>query len=160
MTEQLALEIGKQLISRNWSLSVAESCTGGLLGGALTEIPGASGYFLGGVIAYDNRVKISLLNVPGGVIDEFGAVSSQTVTAMARGACELFNTECAISISGIAGPEGGSAVKPVGLVFTGIAVKGTLRSFENVFKGNRQEVRCQAVEKSLSLFLETITQDR
>ncbi|NLP02276.1 MAG: CinA family protein [Fibrobacter sp.] len=155
-TAELAKEIGEILKRKNWTLAVAESCTGGLLGGAITEIPGASGYFMGGVIAYDNQVKESLLGVPTDVLSEFGAVSSQTVTAMARGVCKLLKTECAISVSGIAGPEGGTEEKPVGLVYTGIAVCDTVKSFKYIFKGDRQEIRYQTVETALSCFKEMI----
>lgn len=151
--EELSTTIGKFLIKHNMKLSVAESCTGGLLGASLTDIAGSSAYFRGGVIAYDNQIKHQLLDVEEPVLDRYGAVSKQTVIAMAKGVCKLFNTECAISVSGIAGPGGGTVQKPVGLVFIGIAICDKLESIRYIFSGNRQQVRLQTVQASLEQFL-------
>jgi PncC family amidohydrolase len=131
--EDLSRAAGKFLIGHNLKLSVAESCTGGLLGASLTDIAGSSAYFRGGVIAYDNQIKNQLLGVEKQTLDSYGAVSDQTVIAMAKGVCKLFNTECAISVSGIAGPDGGTAQKPVGLVYIGIAVCERVESIRAYF---------------------------
>jgi PncC family amidohydrolase len=151
--EDLSRAAGKFLIEHNLKLSVAESCTGGLLGASLTDIAGSSAYFRGGVIAYDNQIKNQLLGVEKQTLDSYGAVSDQTVIAMAKGVCKLFNTECAISVSGIAGPDGGTAQKPVGLVYIGIAVCERVESIRHIFSGNRQQIRFQSVQASLELFL-------
>jgi PncC family amidohydrolase len=99
----------------------AESCTGGLVGHALTEIPGSSDWFLGGVIAYANDIKMGILGVPGETLEAHGAVSAQTAVAMAEGARRLLGADIAVSVTGIAGPAGGSAAKPVGLTYVAVA---------------------------------------
>lgn len=152
--EELSIRTGKVLMQYNMKLSVAESCTGGLIGAALTDIAGSSRYFRGGIIAYDNEIKSRLLNVPNQILTEYGAVSDKTVAAMADGACKLFKTECAISVSGIAGPDGGTEIKPVGLVYIGIAIKDSIKSFRYNFSGDRKEVRLSAVESALNRFLD------
>jgi len=152
-TEELSRTAGKFLIENKLKLSVAESCTGGLLGASLTDIAGSSAYFRGGIIAYDNQIKHQLLGVDEQILERYGAVSDHTVIAMVKGVCKLFNTECAISVSGIAGPDGGTAQKPVGLVYIGIAVGDRIESIRNIFSGNRQQIRSQAVKTSLEQFL-------
>lgn len=159
-TEELSRTAGKFLIEHKLKLSVAESCTGGLLGAALTDIAGSSAYFRGGVIAYDNQIKHQLLGVEESVLDKYGAVSDQTVIAMAKGVCKLFNTECAISVSGIAGPDGGTDQKPVGLVYIGIAVNDRIESIRYIFSGNRQQIRSQTVKASLEQFLRIAGQQK
>ncbi len=157
-TEELSMSAGKFLIEHNLDISVAESCTGGLLGASLTDIAGSSAYFRGGVIAYDNQIKHQLLGVEEQILYTYGAVSDQTVIAMAKGVCKLFNTECSISVSGIAGPDGGTSLKPVGLVYIGIALRDRLESLRFIFPGNRQQIRSQAVFASLELFLHIANQ--
>jgi PncC family amidohydrolase len=110
------------LTARHWTLATAESCTGGLIGAAITDLPGASAYFLGGIIAYDNRIKNQLLGVPETILAAHGAVSAQTVEAMAAGARRQLSADCAIAVSGVAGPDGGTPEKPVGLVYIGWAL--------------------------------------
>lgn len=146
---KLSEKLGKLLIKKDMSLAVAESCTGGMIGGVITAVAGSSRYFRGGVIAYDNSVKHDLLKVPQSTIDKFGAVNGETVRAMARGAQRLLRTDCAIAVSGIAGPGGGTNEKPVGLVYIGIAVKRNIWDFECRFKGTRQQIRLKAVEHAL-----------
>jgi PncC family amidohydrolase len=126
-------------------LSIAESCTGGMLGEAITCISGASSYFVGGVIAYDNKIKINLLGVLENIIKTKGAVSSKTAIYMAKGVKKLFKTDVAASITGIAGPGGGTKNKPVGLVYIAIQYKNKVKFFKCNFKGNRELVRMQAV---------------
>ena len=113
--------VGKLLLQKGQTVSVAESCTGGGLGGMFTEIPGSSGYFYGGIIAYDNQVKIKLLGVNSEDLDTFGAVSPEVAEQMALGVKHSLQTDWGLSITGIAGPEGGTDSKPVGLVYLGIA---------------------------------------
>jgi len=137
------------LSAKNLKISTAESCTGGLIGAAITAVPGASEFFIGGCIAYDNRIKEKLLGVPQDVLENYGAVSSQTVEAMAEGAARLFETDCAISVSGIAGPEGGTPQKPVGLVYIGIFIKDHIYSFEHRFTGGRECIRKLTMDAAL-----------
>lgn len=140
-------------MKRGWKLSVAESCTGGLLGAAITSVAGSSAYFAGGVISYANEVKISLLSVPRICIEQYGAVSSQTVEAMVRGVATLMGTECALSISGVAGPDGGTDAKPVGLVYIGVKVQESVTSIECRFTGDREQVRTAAVSEALNILI-------
>ena len=152
MPEERILEL---CISRGWNLVVAESCTGGLIGARLTSVPGSSSYFAGGVIAYSNDLKKNLLNVPAGLLESEGAVSGPVVEAMARGGIAATGADCGISVTGVAGPDGGTEDKPVGTVWIGIALpSGTISKMYN-FSGNRDEVRNQAAQAAMELFLET-----
>ncbi|TME35003.1 MAG: CinA family protein [Chloroflexi bacterium] len=119
--EPLARRLGELLRDRSWRLATAESSTGGLIGHAITMIPGASDYYVGGVIGYSNLAKERELGVPAALIAEHGAVSSEVAAAMAEGAWRKFGVEAGLSVTGIAGPDGGSADKPVGLHFVGMA---------------------------------------
>lgn len=142
--------------SRNQKLAVAESCTGGLVGGRITAIPGSSDVFLGGTIAYDDEVKRRDLAVPPEVITAHGAVSEETVRAMAAGAARRFGAELSIAITGIAGPAGGTESKPVGLVWMATSVEGAVESFHYVFPGSREEVRARAAQWALFQLLKRI----
>lgn len=135
--------------ARRSHLAVAESCTGGLLGARLTDIPGSSDVFLGGVIAYDDRVKSNLLDVPPTLIAEHGAVSEQVATAMAQGAVRRFGADAAVSITGIAGPGGGTPAKPVGTVWLGCVLDGVAETRRILFPGSRPEIRARAVQAAL-----------
>ena len=148
-----AKRLGKFLIKKRMTLAVAESCTGGALGTAITAVPGASRYFAGGIIAYDNRIKSGVLHVPEAVLDRYGAVSRQTVEAMANGVMRLFSTDCSIAVSGIAGPDGGTKKKPVGLVYVAAAVNTEVRTLRLTCAGKREQIRRRAVEESLKLLL-------
>jgi PncC family amidohydrolase len=150
------IKLGEILNGRRLTLSVAESCTGGLLGGAVTSAAGSSSYFRGGVIAYDNDIKRDILGVPSEDLEKYGAVSDQVVRAMASGVAKLFNSDCAISVSGIAGPGGATEGKPVGLVFIGVSFKGKTQSRSFVFNGNRKEVRAQSVSAAVEFLIETL----
>ena len=145
-------------VRNNWTLSVAESCTGGLLGGCLTAVPGSSAFFLGGVIAYANSVKSGILSVPEDTIRLKGAVSSETALAMARGVTRATGSDCGISVTGIAGPEGGTPDKPVGTVWFAVVWPDGEASRSHRFPGSRDQVREQAVRTALDLFLETAVQ--
>jgi PncC family amidohydrolase len=150
---ELSIETGELLLSKNFTIAVAESCTGGLLGGALTDPAGSSRYFRGGIIAYDNAIKECILKVSHNTLVKYGAVSHETAREMVSGACQLLTTPCAISVTGIAGPGGETQNKPVGLVYIGIAINNHIESFECHFTGNRQTVRESTVIEALSLFI-------
>jgi len=132
-------------------LAVAESCTGGLVGARLTEIPGSSDVFVGGVIAYDNALKIELLGVPETLLVKHGAVSEPVARAMAEGAAARFGVAAAISVTGIAGPSGGTPEKPVGTVWIGCSYNGSVDTRRSVFPGSRLEVRARAAQAVLFL---------
>lgn len=123
---KLEEEIGKLLIANNLSLSTAESCTGGGVAALITSVPGSSGYFKGGIVAYDNEVKKNLLGVSPETLSAYGAVSRETVIEMAKGAMNRLKTDCAIATSGIAGPGGGTLEKPVGTVWIAVAYKNEI----------------------------------
>ncbi len=135
---------------RGLKLATAESCTGGGVGARLTEIPGSSDVFLGGVIAYDNSVKQSLLDVPAAMLKEHGAVSDPVSAAMIRGALKRLNAQAGIAITGIAGPGGGTPEKPVGLVFIAIAVGDQVTVTRATFAGDRAEIRGRAAQVALN----------
>jgi nicotinamide-nucleotide amidase len=136
---------------RQLTIAVAESCTGGLLGGRLTAIPGSSDVVLGGVIAYSNAVKERLLGVPHEVIAEHGAVSEPVVLAMAAGARAALDADVGIAITGIAGPGGGTAEKPVGTVWVAVDVRGRSRAVRPMIVGDRDEIRRRAAQGALDL---------
>lgn len=136
--DSLASVVGRRLLGRQQTLAVAESCTGGGLGQLLTEIAGSSAYFLGGVISYDNRVKVNLLKVDAAALEKHGAVSAIVAEQMALGAKAMLQTDWALSITGIAGPGGGTPTKPVGLVYIGLATpSGEVTSYKHEFSGYR-----------------------
>jgi len=137
----------------NTTLAVAESCTGGLLAGAITEIPGSSRIFLGGVVAYSNTSKIRLLGVPAAVVEEHGAVSQACAAAMAEGVRDLFGADIALSITGIAGPGGGSSDKPVGTIWFGFSQGDRTKQLRLRFAGARGDVRSQAQRAALQILL-------
>lgn len=143
-------------IEEGLTLSAAESCTGGMFSDVLTNSPGASNYFMGGVIAYNNDVKINILHVPFDVIYTYGAVSGKTALAMAKGVKKLFDTDIGVGITGICGPTGGTTAKPVGLVFVGAVYedKEVIKEFH--FDGNRIEVKKGAVEETMTTLLELL----
>ncbi len=141
------------LKTRGETLSIAESCTGGSLGGALTAIPESSKVFKGGLIAYSNFAKMKLLDVPESTLEKYGAVSSETVKIMAQNVKEKFQSDWGLAISGIAGPSGGTKQKPIGLIHFGIAGKNIVQSTKKNFYKNRSRVEIQqlSVIKSLDL---------
>jgi len=131
--------------------ATAESCTGGGVGSAITAVPGSSAVFLGGVISYANEVKRDVLGVKQETLDTVGAVSSDTAAQMAEGVRRLLKTDLAVSLTGIAGPDGGSDEKPVGLVWFGLATKDGVRTEKVIFAGDRVRVREQAVIHALGM---------
>lgn len=147
--ESMESVVGAMLKEKSFTLSLAESCTGGLVGNLLTNVSGSSGYFLGGVIAYSNEAKKALLNVSADTLTRYGAVSDQTVQEMAAGAREGFKSDLAVSISGIAGPEGGSPDKPVGTVHVGLAAHERVFSRGYRFWGNREQIKLNSAMMAL-----------
>jgi nicotinamide-nucleotide amidase len=145
----LAALVLDRLRSQGSRLAVAESCTGGLLGARITEIPGSSDVFVGGVIAYDNAPKIELLGVPAALLAEHGAVSEPVTRAMAQGAARRFGVGAALSITGIAGPGGGSPSKPVGTVWFGCVLDEAVETWRVLFVGTRHEIRARAAQAAL-----------
>ena len=134
--------------------ATAESCTGGLIAGAITDVAGSSTVFERGFVTYTNESKAELLDVPEATIANFGAVSSETAHAMAEGALAHSRADVALSVTGIAGPGGGSDQKPVGLVYFGLAAKGAeTRTERHIFPGDRPEVRQTAVLRGLELLI-------
>jgi nicotinamide-nucleotide amidase len=152
----LAALVLEQARTRGIRLAVAESCTGGLLGARLTEIPGSSDGFVGGVIAYDNEVKVELLGVSAALLAEHGAVSEPIVRAMAQGAAQRFGVSAALAVTGIAGPGGGSPEKPVGTVWIGCALRADVETRRIMFPGNRHEIRARAAQAALLLLYRRI----
>ena len=152
--ERLAAHVAQQLRERQWTLSVAESCTGGSLGARITSIPGVSDVFLGGVIAYHNRIKHALLDVPQELIEEHGAVSAPVAEAMAKGCRLRFDASISVAITGVAGPGGGTPDKPVGLVYLAVASPNAIRVDRFTFSGGRSEIQASAVDMALQLLLE------
>ncbi len=148
-----AEKLVKLLTERKLTVATAESCTGGGVGHAITAVAGSSAVFWGGVISYDNSVKRDVLGVPEKVLQEKGAVSSECAAAMAEGARRLMGTDLAVSVTGIAGPGGGSAEKPVGLVWFGLASASGVATDKKTFAGDREAVRAAATEHALELLL-------
>jgi len=142
---------GALLRGAGLTVAVAESCTGGLLGKKLTDIAGSSDYFLGGVTAYDNRVKTQVLGVSAGLLADKGAVSEEVAAAMAEGVSRLLGADCALSTTGVAGPAGGTEAKPVGLVYVGSVVKGVTLVEQMRLPGQRDQVRERAAYAALDL---------
>jgi len=133
--------VGEMLRVRDLTISVAESCTGGLIGNLLTNVAGSSDYFQGGVMVYSNQSKTNLLNVSPETIKRYGAVSDQTVREMAEGIRKRINTDIGLAVTGIAGPDGGSAEKPVGTVHIGLIAGNEIYSGKYIFWGTREQVK-------------------
>jgi len=147
----LAAVVLDQLRARKARLVVAESCTGGLLGGRITAVPGASSVFIGGVVAYDDVVKSGMLDVPPELLEQYGAVSEQVVSAMAEGVQRQFAVDAALAITGIAGPTGGTPEKPVGTVWLAARFGAQTRALKRIFPGDRGEIRARSAQAALDL---------
>ena len=156
----LAAVVLDQLRARGARLVVAESCTGGLLGGRITAVPGASDVFIGGIVAYDNVVKSGTLDVSPELLERHGAVSEQVVSAMAQGVQRQFAVEAALAITGIAGPSGGTAEKPVGTVWMAARLGKEARALKRVVPGDRGEIRARAAQGALDLLRRLIADQR
>jgi len=136
---------------RGLTLALAESCTGGMIAMRVTAVPGASDVFLGGVVCYANAVKRDVLGVSQEILDRHGAVSAPCAVAMAEGARKRLGADIAVSVTGIAGPGGGTPEKPVGLVFIGISTSSVAEAVRHVFPGDRQSIRQQAADAAFAL---------
>jgi PncC family amidohydrolase len=154
MLSSIEIELGKMLSMRGLTISVAESFTGGLIGHTITNAPGSSRYFQGGVIAYANEVKMEILGVSEQTLINYGAVSEQTVLEMARGVRSALNTDIGISSSGIAGPGGGSVEKPVGLAWLGLSASELEQAEQFMFSGDRYQIKKQATQTAIQLLIE------
>ena len=139
------------LKARGLKCATAESCTGGGIGAAITSAPGASEVFLGGVISYANEVKRDVLGVAQATLDSVGAVSGETAAQMAEGARRLLKADLAVSVTGVAGPGGGTPEKPVGLVWFGVATAGGVRTEKALFVGDRATIRAKTVTHALGM---------
>jgi PncC family amidohydrolase len=156
---KLEEKIGQWLVARRMTLAVAESCTGGLVGHRLTNVPGSSEYFLGGIIAYSNDAKQRLLGVSPDTLARFGAVSQETVREMAQGARRALEAHLAVAVTGIAGPGGGTPGKPVGLTWIALSAPDLTRAVSFHWPGDRQankEASAQAALELLQSYLESI----
>ena len=161
LTASASKRLGAALSASGMTLAVAESCTGGLLGGAITSIPGSSLYFSGGVVAYRNSAKISLLGVPPDLIAARGAVSREMALAMAEGVRSLFRADLAIAVTGVAGPGGGSRGKPAGTVWVAVVAPAGVRYAHRFrFPGGREAVRRETVRVSLAAAIDVLRSER
>jgi nicotinamide-nucleotide amidase len=158
-SEDLAEHLLNVLREKRLTLSCAESCTGGLIGQRLTSIPGSSDVFLGGVVAYSNEVKERVLQVSRSMIEEHGAVSTPVAEAMARGAITCFGTDAAVSVTGIAGPGGGTTEKPVGTVHMAAILRGKAACESRLFPGDRIDIRNRSAQAALDLLRGLLLKD-
>jgi nicotinamide-nucleotide amidase len=154
--DALARELGQALLAANQRVAAAESCTGGWIAKVLTDVPGSSRWFEGGVVSYSNAAKHSVLGVPADLIAAHGAVSEPVARAMAEGARAKLGPDLAVAVSGIAGPDGGTAEKPVGLVWFAWATRRGTTSERRTFAGDREAVRRQSVALALQRILEQV----
>ena len=151
--------VHRNLVDKGMTVAVAESCTGGLLGVAFTERPGSSAYFLGGILAYSNSVKEELLGVSHKMLLSFGAVSEEVASEMALGIQRLTGSDWAVSTTGIAGPDGGTEEKPVGIIWVSVADSFGVFSQKLSLDGRRSEIRDRTVIEALSMLLERLSHD-
>lgn len=154
MTELLELYVGKLLSQKKLTLSTAESCTGGLIAHLITNVAGSSEYFMGGIVCYSNNAKANLLNVSWETLNTYGAVSKETVIEMAIGAKEKLKTDIAISVSGIAGPGGGTSQKPVGTTWVGLATPTQVEARHFIWNGNREKNKIDSAQAALQFVLD------
>ena len=154
--QTLAQSLVSLCLEKNITFGTAESCTGGLISASVTDVPGASAVFFGGIVSYDNSVKSGVLGVKNETLCAHGAVSEETAGEMSLGARRLLGVDYAVSVTGIAGPGGGTKEKPVGLVYISVATPRNITVTKNLFSGNREEVRLQTVAKALSLLSDEI----
>jgi len=156
--DKLEAVVGRMLAERKLTLSVAESCTGGLLGHRITDVPGSSGYFEGGIIAYSYEAKERLLNVHHSTLYQRGAVSPETALEMARGARTALGTDIGLSVTGIAGPGGGMLDKPVGLVYIALSARNTERVERFVWNSDREGNKALSAEAALAMLKQYLEQ--
>ena len=153
MQEPLEHQLGRVLKDRKWTLAVAESCTGGLLGHRITEVPGSSDYFMGGIIAYSYEAKEKFLNVQAETLNSYGAVSEETAFEMVEGLLQTFDVEVGIAVTGIAGPASDQSEKPVGLTWVAVGTPSGTVAESYIWEGNRSENKAQSAQAALELCL-------
>jgi PncC family amidohydrolase len=157
---RLEAQIGELLLQQSRTVSTAESCTGGLIAHRLTNISGSSAYFLGGIVSYDNTVKSGVLHVPDELLLTVGAVSEEVGRAMAANVRTLLHTDYGLSVTGIAGPGGGTATKPVGLTYIGLALpNGEVIVHRYVWPGDREANKASSAEAALKMLLAALQQE-
>ena len=149
--KSIEFELCNNLIQNNLKIATAESCTGGMIASKITNVPGASACFDCGVVTYSNGQKTKLLGVSPKTLETFGAVSEETALEMCDGIKKLANADIGISVTGIAGPDGGTPEKPVGTVWIGVCTKNIHKAFKFLFEGNREKVREQTAIMALTL---------
>jgi nicotinamide-nucleotide amidase len=152
----LAEEIGRTLRSKKKTLAVAESCTGGKLGDMITEVPGSSDYFLGGIISYSNDSKANLLGVDRETLKAKGAVSEEVALQMAAGARRALGADIGVGVTGVAGPRGGTVTKPVGLVYIAVSSAEASVCKRNLLKGSRSIIKKQSAERALAMLKDLV----
>jgi len=164
MTDQPSLEeqVGALLRQNGFYLTIAESFTGGLIADRITDVPGCSEYFIGGMVSYSNESKLAWLGVQAQTLQQHGAVSRACVLEMARGIRHTLQQDfcphkvIGLAVSGIAGPSGGTAQKPVGTVWIAVNMEGKQKAQQHVFSGSRREIKAQSAEAALTLLLKTM----
>jgi PncC family amidohydrolase len=150
----LETTIAQQLINQKKTLAIAESCSGGLLSHRLTNVPGSSKFLIAGVVSYSNTAKMKILRIPEQLLRRYGAVSEQVAKTMARQVRRLFTTDFGVGITGIAGPDGGSKQKPVGLVYISVNTKVESLTLKCQFQGTRGSIKRQATDQALKILNE------
>jgi PncC family amidohydrolase len=150
-------KVAKALIGQRKTLAIAESCTGGLISHTLTNIQGSSTFLKIGIIAYSNEAKVNILKVLPSTLKKHGAVSEQVAIEMAKGVRKLQKTDFGLSVTGIAGPTGGTKRKPIGLVYLAISTKNECLCLKCLFSGTRTEIKSKTTKESLNLLLEFLT---
>jgi PncC family amidohydrolase len=160
MRNSLERTIGDHLREKGWTLSIAESCTGGLICDRITNVPGSSDYFMGGMVTYSNESKAEHLGIPPDYIKKYGAVSSRVAKRMAEGVRKAFQTNFGLSTTGVAGPTGGTKRAPIGRVFIGFTNGRRTWVKKRDFKGSRSEIKKKATKEALQLFYERLIHSR
>ncbi len=154
--KQIEKILVEKLIAKGLKISTAESCTGGMIAAKITAVPGASECFDAGVVTYSNEQKHKLIGVRTETLEKYGAVSQETALEMCKGVKKLTSADIGISVTGIAGPGGGTPEKPVGTVWIGVCSNNTHNAMKFLFEGNRDEVRNKTAEKALEMAMECI----
>src|SRR6266851_5248755 len=150
-SEPLEVQVGKLLTARGLTVVAAESCTGGLILHRLTNVPGSSTYVLGGFVVYSNQAKVKYAEVSKDTLVRYGAVSAETAAEMAKGTRLAFGATAALSVTGIAGPGGGTDTKPVGLTYIGLSTEDNLQVIRRVWTGDRESNKAQSAQAALQL---------
>jgi len=156
MSEALEVRVGQALRRRGWTLSLAESCTGGLVSHRVTNVPGSSEYYRGGIVSYANEAKVDLLDVRPETLADHGAVSRETALEMAAGVRLALEADVGLSVTGIAGPGGGTPDKPVGLTWTAVRTPDGEAAERHLWQGDRESVKAQSAQAAMALLLRAL----